>query len=72
MTKRKPPTNAEIGAKVRAARVKAGLTQPELGEKIGRKVQSVSKYEKGEDALTVVMLATIAIALDCKTTDLLP
>ena len=70
--KRKPITNEEVGARVRTARLKAGLTQEQLGEKIERTGQSVAKYEKGLDAIPIVILHNIALVLKCQTTDLLP
>lgn len=69
---KKPVTNEAVGAKVRAARIAAGLTQEQLGEKIGRSPQSVAKYEKGTDSISVPMLVSIAAALKRKAIELIP
>ena len=61
-------TAKQIGAIVRRARRNAGLTQTELGNKIGMRQATVSKLENGEpatrlstllDALTVLGLEII-------------
>jgi transcriptional regulator with XRE-family HTH domain len=72
MTRRKPVTDADIGALVRKRREAAGLSQAALGEVLGVTYQMVWKYEEGKTPLTVVKLAQIAEALDCKTYDLIP
>ena len=38
----------EIGEKIRRARLKKGLSQAELGEKLGVQRSAVSKWEKGQ------------------------
>jgi transcriptional regulator with XRE-family HTH domain len=49
---------------LRHARVKAGLTQEELGEKLGKYKTYVTKYERGERQITVLDLIDIAEMLD--------
>jgi transcriptional regulator with XRE-family HTH domain len=42
----------EIGKRIRLVRDKKGITQSELGEKLGIQFQHVSKYERGETVPT--------------------
>ncbi|HZW47270.1 MAG TPA: helix-turn-helix transcriptional regulator [Microvirga sp.] len=49
---------------LRHARRKAGLTQEELGKRLGKYKTFVSKYESGEREITVIELIEIAEALD--------
>ncbi len=70
--KKTTPTNVEIGALLKIARVKAGLTQVELGEALGVKFQSVSQYETGRAAMTALQLIRAAEACRCTTLDLIP
>ena len=72
MPKKKEISNADIGAKLRAARVKAGLTQAQLGEAIGSSYQSVSQYESGVAAMSALQVVRAAEALKCSTLDLIP
>jgi transcriptional regulator with XRE-family HTH domain len=72
MTKKKPPTNAAVGAKLKAARKKAGLTQAELGDKIGASYQTISQYETGTAGMSALQLVNAAKALKCSTLDLIP
>lgn len=50
-------------AKLRAARLAAGLSQAELGAQLNRWQQFVSKYESGERRLDFVELIDISRAL---------
>lgn len=73
MVKKKAvPTNAAIGALLKQARVKAGLTQVELGAALGVQFQSVSQYETGRAAMTALQLIRAAEACSCTTLDLIP
>lgn len=65
-------TNEAIGARLRLARTKAGLTQAQLGEAIGVQFQSISQYENGVAAMTALQLVLAAQACKCSTLDLLP
>ena len=42
------PTRKEIGAALRAARQRAGLTQQQVGVYIGRKQQTIGHWETGD------------------------
>jgi len=65
-------TNADVGARVRAARTKAGMSQRQMGEAIGVTDQAVGLYEKGARGLSVMMLYKIARATKVKPEELLP
>jgi HTH-type transcriptional regulator/antitoxin HipB len=59
-------TAREIGAIVRRARRNAGLTQTELGKRIGLRQATISKLEKGEPAtqLSTLLDALTALRLE--------
>lgn len=47
MPRTKNPFDAHIGSRLRLRRTLAGMSQTELGEKIGLTFQQIQKYEKG-------------------------
>lgn len=53
----------QIGLRIRAARIGAGVTQERLGETLGVTFQQVQKYEKGINRCGPAALTTIASAL---------
>lgn len=53
MRKFSSETHRQIGARFRALRKKAGLTQGELGQQVGVSAQQIGKYERGESPTTV-------------------
>jgi transcriptional regulator with XRE-family HTH domain len=55
--------NVVIGHNVRQRRIAAGLSQQELGRKIGVTYQQVQKYEKGSNGIGASRLPQIADAL---------
>lgn len=59
-------TAKQIGAIIRRARRKAGLTQTELGKRIGLRQATISKLEKGEPAtqLNTLLDALTALGLE--------
>ena len=59
-------TAKQIGAIIRRARRHAGLTQAELGKRIGLRQATISKLEKGEPAtqLITVLDALTALGLE--------
>jgi transcriptional regulator with XRE-family HTH domain len=70
--KKSPPSNEQIGAKLKARRIAQGLTQTQLGEALGVQFQSISQYESGRAAMTALQLVRAADALGCSTLDLIP
>ncbi|HEY8540089.1 MAG TPA: helix-turn-helix transcriptional regulator [Steroidobacteraceae bacterium] len=56
--------HARLIALLAAAREKAGLTQQQLADRLGKPQSFVAKYEGGERRLDVVEFLAIARALD--------
>ena len=50
------PTDLHVGQKLREARLRAGLSQEQLGAGIGVSFQAVQKYEQGENRLSASRL----------------
>lgn len=65
-------TDVQIGERLRAARLKAGLTQADLGAAMGVVFQQVQKYERGSNRLSVSMLLAAAEATATPLADFLP
>jgi transcriptional regulator with XRE-family HTH domain len=61
-TKKRQPTQADVqvGASIRAHRLLAGMSQGDLGRKIGVTFQQVQKYEKGRNRVGAGRLPQIA------------
>jgi HTH-type transcriptional regulator/antitoxin HipB len=59
-------TARQIGAIVRRARRKTGMTQTDLGKKIGMRQATISRLEKGEDEtkLSTLLDALTALGLE--------
>ena len=53
-----------IGAKIKEARESQGLSQGELGEKIGYSATAINYYEKGKRKISVEDLLKVATALN--------
>jgi len=53
----------QIGQRIRTARLAAGLTQDQLGERIGVVGQQIQKYESGENGITAGRLHLLCHAL---------
>jgi transcriptional regulator with XRE-family HTH domain len=49
----------KLGNRLRAYRIEAGMSQMELGDKLGISFQQIQKYEKGSNRLAVVRLVEI-------------
>ena len=52
-----------VGRNLRAQRITQGLTQAELGRRLGLKQQQIARYENGEYDLTLTKLREIELAL---------
>lgn len=63
---------AAIGAAVRAARERAGLTQEELGRRVGLTRTSITNIERGRQQIQVHTLYALAEALEVAVAGLLP
>ena len=57
-------TGKQAGAVIRRERRKQGLTQAELGDKVGLRQATISKLEKGESATQLQTLLDALTALD--------
>ena len=62
----------EIGRRLRLARIRLGLTQAEVAEKLGISFQQVQKYERGGNRLALSTVARIRDVLRIEPIDLLP
>jgi transcriptional regulator with XRE-family HTH domain len=70
--KTSPVTNGAVGHRIKAYRVRRGLSQEQLGEAVGVSYQSINHYEKGRSSVVPEMLGKLAEALRCRARDLLP
>jgi transcriptional regulator with XRE-family HTH domain len=57
------PIDVEVGRRIRVQRIARGISQTELGEKIGVTFQQVQKYEKGSNRVGASRLTKIAKVL---------
>ncbi len=64
--------NKKIGERIRDLRLREGMTQMQLAERIGITYQQVQKYEKGTSNISVERLYQIADALGVHPGSLLP
>ncbi len=65
MTKKHPDSvDIEVGRRIRARRLESGMSQTELGRRIGVTFQQVQKYEKGANRVGAGRLTQIAKVLD--------
>jgi transcriptional regulator with XRE-family HTH domain len=63
-TKRtKAPVDALVGQNIRICRLQRGLSQTELGDRVGVTFQQIQKYEKGVNRVGASRLIQIASAL---------
>jgi transcriptional regulator with XRE-family HTH domain len=60
-----------FGARVREMRQKRGMTQVDLGERLGFPQNRVSEIENGSRSPTLVTILRLAVALECKPSALL-
>ena len=65
-----PVRRREIGERLRAARLQAGLTQLQLGERIGRDHRTIHRWEYAHRVPNLEDLLLIADALDIPLADL--
>ena len=61
----------EIGRRIAEARRAAGLTQPDLAEKMGISFQAVSNWERGESMPDISLLPDLAAVLETTTDNIL-
>ncbi|WP_229887141.1 helix-turn-helix transcriptional regulator [Streptomyces olivaceoviridis] len=61
----------EIGARIRTARLHAGLTQVQLGERVGRDHRTIHRWEYAQRIPNLEDLLLLADALDVPPADLI-
>ena len=61
----------QVGQNIKEARADAGMTQKQLAEKLGTAQQQITRYETGEQDLTLTRLREIEIVLNLTAGDLL-
>lgn len=66
------PIDRQVGARVRALRIRNGVTQADLARAVGVSFQQVQKYESGANRISASMLVHIARALDIPVHGLFP
>jgi transcriptional regulator with XRE-family HTH domain len=65
------PADIMVGARVRHARIEAGLSQGALAEQLGVSFQQVQKYENGSNRISASRLVQIADTLGVSATSFL-
>jgi transcriptional regulator with XRE-family HTH domain len=65
-----PTRQRQIGERIRTHRRAAGLSQGQLGERIGRDHKTIHRYETAATPPSLVELLLIAYALDTPLADL--
>jgi transcriptional regulator with XRE-family HTH domain len=60
-----------LGKKIKVMRIKRGLTQKQLADRLGVKQQNVSDWERGERSPSVKNLKKLADVLNCRIDDLI-
>lgn len=66
------PVDRYVGARIRAERTQAGLTQSQLGAAVGVTFQQIQKYERGTNRVSASMLVRAAKALGVSVSCLFP
>lgn len=64
-------TATRIGATIRKLRLKNGLTQTQLGEKIGTTKARICRWESGVYVPRLHVLAAIAKAMNCDLSEII-
>ncbi len=60
----KHPVNIHVGRRVRHCRWMLGMTQQQLGDKVGIKFQQIQKYETGANRISPSRIRNIAAAME--------
>lgn len=68
--KRTGALDEEIGERIRSLRLRRGLSQSELGARLGVSFQQIQKYEAGTNRISASRLLDIAMALAVPIADL--
>lgn len=62
----------KIGARLRSIRIKAEMTQAEVGKKLGIAYAQIQKYEYGQNRVSLSTAVRLADILECKVIDFIP
>lgn len=65
-----PTLRRQVGSLVRRHRERAGLSQAELGERIGKALETVGRIERGQASPSLETLEAISVALQVDVRDL--
>ncbi|MCH8168172.1 MAG: helix-turn-helix domain-containing protein [Proteobacteria bacterium] len=60
----KHPVDVHVGQRVRQRRWMVGMTQQQLGDKVGIKFQQIQKYETGANRISASRMWDIAAAME--------
>ena len=60
----KHPFDVHVGGRLRHCRCLAGMTQQQLGNKLGIKAQQIQKYESGTNRISASRMRNIAAAME--------
>jgi transcriptional regulator with XRE-family HTH domain len=60
----KHPFDVHVGGRLRYCRCLAGVTQQQLGDKLGIKVQQIQNYETGANGISSSHMRDIAAAME--------
>lgn len=71
-TSEKAQTQQILGARLRAARLSAGVSLADMAQQVGRSVPTISRIETGQIALDVHLLLEMAKALGVSPSVILP
>lgn len=63
--------NVRVGARLRALRVNAGMTQTELANKFGCAFAQIQKYEYGQNRMAISTALRLARILECHIMELI-
>ncbi|MFQ5347959.1 MAG: helix-turn-helix domain-containing protein [Rhodothalassiaceae bacterium] len=66
---KRDPIDAQVGARARAARMLAGLSQQEFAGRLGISFQQLQKYETGADRISASRLYRMAVILEMPVDD---
>lgn len=61
-----------LGRKIKYRREESGLTQRQLGKAINYSYSQISKFERGDRDLNLIVAFDMAEAMDCSVEDFLP
>lgn len=64
------PVDVALGRAVRGLRKQRGLSQTELGDRLGLSFHQIRNYERGAQQLNLSTLVRIARVLECRSSDL--